>query len=124
MPVKPRRTYPQLDAETLALLRARLDHHGGSRSALAREIGVGRTAVSQALDLRYPAGTDVLRSKILEALAGRLVCPHLETEIAPSHCKDLRERPLSAACGSRDDVKHWQACQLCQFNPHRQKEAG
>lgn len=123
MSVNRRRTYPQLDAETLSLLRARLEFHSGSRSALAREIGVCRSAISQALDLRYPAGTDVLRDKIIATLADRIVCPHSGAEIAPGHCKETRERPLSAACGSRDDVKQWQACQLCQFNPLRQKEA-
>lgn len=124
MRVKARRTYQQLDAATLDLLRSRLEHHSGSRAALAREIGISRTAVSQALDARYPAGTDLLRAKILDVLADRLVCPHRGEEIAPSACKEQRELPLSAACGSREDVKHWQACQCCQFNPHRQKEAG
>lgn len=117
------RSYPQLDADTLALLRDRLDHHVGSRSALAREIGVSRSAISQALDGRYPAATDQLAAKIRDVLVDRLICPHSGDEIAPGLCKELRERPISAACGSREDVKHWQACQLCQFNPHRLKEA-
>ena len=116
MPVK---TYPQLDDEALTLLRRRLDHHGGSRSALARELGVCRSGVSQALDRRYPANTAQLRARIIEKFADRLVCPHLGREIAPGECRAARERPLTACMGSPDDVKHWQACQSCPQNPKR-----
>lgn len=113
------KSYPQLDDEALALLRGRLDHHGGSRSALARELGISRSGVSQALDQRYPANTAQLRARIIEKLAGRLVCPHLGREIAPAECREARERPLSACMGAPDDVKHWQACQSCPQNPKR-----
>lgn len=113
------KVYPQLDAEALTLLRQRLAHHGGSRSALARELGFSRSGISQALDERYPANTAQLRARIIEQLADRLICPHLDREIAPGACRQARERPLAACIGAPDDVKHWQACQSCPQNPKR-----
>ena len=113
--------YPQLDAEAIDLLQARVAHHKGSRAAVARELGVARSSVSQALDGKYPGDTRKLRAKIIEIFANQVMCPHLETEIAPSVCKAARERPLRSASGSRADVKHWQACQGCQNNPARQR---
>lgn len=111
--------YPQLDEEALRLLRARLEFHSGSRAALARELGVSRSGVSQALDGKYPGDTKKMRARIIETLADQVACPHLGVEIAPQVCKVWRERPLSAATGSRSDVKHWQACQSCIHNPAR-----
>ncbi len=112
-------TYPQLDAEALRLLQVRLEFHGGSRAALARELGVSRSAVSQALDGKYPGDTKKLRARIVEQLADQVRCDFLGAEVAPSVCKTWRIRPLSAASGSRSDVKHWQACQTCIHNPAR-----
>jgi DNA-binding transcriptional regulator YdaS (Cro superfamily) len=115
--------YPQLDDEALGLLRHRLAHHGGSRAALARELGVSRSGLSQAIDRKYPGDTRHLRALIVERLAEQVLCPHLGVEIAPGVCKAWRERPLSAASASRADVKHWQACQICPFNPARPRLA-
>lgn len=111
--------YPQLDEEALRLLQARLEFHGGSRAALARELGVSRSGVSQALDGKYPGDTKKLRALIVETLAQQIACPHLGHDIAPQACRLFRERPLSAASAAPADVKHWQACQLCMNNPAR-----
>ena len=118
-----KRSFPQLDAEALRLLRARLDHDAGARAALARELGVSRAGISQALDGKYPSDTRKLRARIVEALAEMVRCPHLGVELAPGVCKAARERKLSAASGSREDVKHWQACQVCANNPARRVSA-
>lgn len=112
-------TYPQLDDEALEMLLARLDYHGNSRAALAKELGVSRSAISQALDRKYPGDTRKLRAKIIDHLAAQVACPHLGVDLAPAECKSLRERPLSAASASPADVKHWQACQHCRHNPAR-----
>lgn len=114
----------QLDDEAIALLNTRLTYHRGSRSALARELGISRSGLSMAMDGKYPGSTGKLRSLIFETLADRLVCPHLEAELSPHACKALRERPLSAASGSRSDAKHWQACQACRYNPAANKASG
>lgn len=112
-------TYPQLDNEALEMLRARLGSNGNSRAALARELGVSRSGISQALDRKYPGDTRKLRARIVERLAAQLACPHLGIDLAPAECRTVRERPLSAASASPADVKHWQACQLCMNNPAR-----
>lgn len=117
------KSYPQLDEEALELMRRRLDYHDGSRAALAREIGVSRAAVSQALDGKYPSGTGKLRARVIEALAEMVKCPHLGAALAPGVCKAARERKLSTVSGSRSDVKHWQACQNCRNNPARRAPA-
>lgn len=111
-------SYQQLDSEAMALLTTRLVYHKGSRAALSRELGVSRSGISQALDGKYPGSTANLRSLIIDKLAGQITCPHTAKEISPASCHQLRERPLSAASGSREDVKYWQACQQCRFNPH------
>lgn len=107
----------QLDDETLSLLRDRLARHGGNRTALARELDYSRAAVSQALDGRYPGSTDRLRARIIERLAVRVKCPHLKRDLATDECRAYRERPLSAASAGREDVRHWNSCQACRFNP-------
>lgn len=110
-------SYTQLDAEALTLLHSRLEFHKGSRTALARELSMSRSAISQALDGKYPGSTAKLRARIFDLLAGQVTCPHLGADISPARCKETRERPLSAASASRDDAKQWQACQSCRFNP-------
>jgi lambda repressor-like predicted transcriptional regulator len=120
------RDYPQLDDEALGLLKRHLEMAGGNKAELARKLGIGRSSLSQALDRKYPGDTRKLRALIVETLADQVSCPHLSVDLAPAACKALRERPLSAASASREDVKHWQACQTCLMNPARrtaQREA-
>ncbi|QCI65660.1 LysR family transcriptional regulator [Phreatobacter stygius] len=117
------KTYPQLDGEALALLQARVATLG-SKAAAARELGVSRTAVSSALSGSYVGDTKHLRAKIVEAFADQVFCPHLDRALAPTTCKTFRERDIGACTGSRDDVKHWQACQGCPQNPASRSGAG
>lgn len=117
MPVK----YEQLDQAALDLLIQRLPFHKGSRAALARELGVSRSGLSQAMDGKYPGHTSKLRARIFELLADGILCPHLGSKITPTECRGWRERPLSAASANPAGVRHWQACQSCLQNPMRQK---
>ncbi|MCJ8142934.1 helix-turn-helix transcriptional regulator [Ancylobacter sp. A5.8] len=113
MPVK---TYPQLDDRCLALLREALERYG-TRDAVAEQLGVSRTAVSQALNGRYPADVRRLAAKIVERFADHIACPHLAREIRSAECVELRERPLTPT--SREAVKQWQACRACPLNPNK-----
>jgi len=117
------KNWPQLDQEALDLAQAWLAAHGDSRAALARHLGVSRSAISQALDGRYPGDTRKLRAKLVERLAELVRCPHLAADLTPAECRAYRERPLSSASASRSDVKHWQACQGCPLNPDRIQDA-
>lgn len=124
MPVtSPARDWPQLDAFALGLLRAELARPGASCQSVARRLGVSRSAVSQARDLRYPGDARRLRARIVETFAGQIDCPHLGRQLAPAECRQLRERPLSECCASRAEVQLWQACQACPFNPDRKEPA-
>jgi DNA-binding transcriptional regulator YdaS (Cro superfamily) len=111
--------YSQLDADLLTVLNARLAALGGNRAALAREIGVSRSAISQALDGRYPGDTRRLAARITAQLVEAVTCPALHRDIPPADCEAYRSRPLSACTASREAVKHWQACQACPQNPGR-----
>ena len=108
--------HPQLDREALDLLNARVELLG-ERSKVAAELGYCRSAISQAMDGKYPGGTARLRAKIIETYASRIDCPHLGTDLAPETCREYRERTMQAALGSRDTAKLWQACQICRNNP-------
>lgn len=116
-------TYPQLDDFAHALLAARLTEIGGNKAALARELEMSRSAVSQALSRSYPGDVRRIRARIVERYAEGVSCPHLACAIPPSECRAHRERPLSASSGSREAVKHWQACQACPQNPGRRGAA-
>lgn len=111
--------YPQLDDRAVALLIARVSALG-SRAAVARELDVARTSISQAIDRCYPADTRHLRNKIMERYAAEGInCPHLDRDLSPSECRSYRTREL--ATGSRASVKHWQACRCCQHNPNARR---
>lgn len=108
--------HPQLDREALDLLNARVELLG-SRAKVAAELGYARSAISQAMDGKYPGDTKHLRAAIVEAYASRIDCPHLGTDLAPETCREYRERSMQEALGSRDTVKLWQACRICSRNP-------
>lgn len=111
--------YPQLDHEAIALLATRLAELGGSRAKLALDLDVSRSAISQALDGKYPGDTKKLRARIIEKYADQILCPALQRAMAPAECKAARERPLAVCTASRSSVQHWQACQCCTHNPAR-----
>jgi len=107
-------TYPQLDERTLRLLVEAVARHG-TRGVVADMLGYTRTAVSQALNGRYPADTRKLAARIVEVFADHVACPHLALDIPSAACREHREAPLSTA--SREAIKHWQACRTCPLNP-------
>jgi hypothetical protein len=90
----------------------------GSKAKTAARIGISRSAVSLALAGRYPAATDKLEAKVLEALAGMVPCPYDSQDIPRRSCRDraLRPMPMSSA----RELRSWTACQSC---PHQPKEA-
>lgn len=117
-----RMKYPQLDSAALALLTRRVSELGGSRAAVAAELGVGRTSVSQAIDGKYPGDTCHLRAKIMARYADLIACPVLGP-IPPRDCATYRERPLAACSANPASVSHWRACRVCINNPAAQGAA-
>lgn len=104
----------QLDDLSRGLLRTRAQELG-TVAAVGRELGYTRQALSMALAGKYPADTRQLRTKILERYAAGVPCPHVGLDIAPSACREQRERPLPT--GPREAVRWWQACRACPNNP-------
>lgn len=119
MPVK---HYPQLPEHLRALLERQVEALG-SKAAVAAQLGVGRTAIVQAINGRYPSDARHLAAKIEARFVDAVICPALGREIAPADCAGYRARPLAACTASRETVRHWQACQGCGHNPARPKAA-
>lgn len=104
------RTYAQLDADALDLLRRAVAEHK-SRRIVAEMLGYSRPAISMALSGTYKADTAGLRARIMAVLVDQVLCPHLGRAIAPDECADLAARPMSTS--NRDALKQWQACRAC-----------
>lgn len=111
-------SYPQLDDAARVLLVARVSELK-TKAAVAKELGVTRSAVSQALSGTYPADARKLSMKIMERYASAIGCSHLGRDIPPSLCRGLRERPLPTSPVAA--VKQWQACRMCEHNPSKVK---
>lgn len=107
------RTYEQLDAEALDLLRRAVERHK-SKGAVAALLGYSRPAVSMALSGTYKGNTRHLRERIVAVLVDQVQCPHIGEAIPPARCAELRARPMSTS--NRDALKQWQACRSCPFN--------
>ena len=90
----------------------------GSKAATARKIGISRTAVSLLLDGKYQAkDLGRVQAKVLEALAGRVPCPHDRTDIARRACSDRATAPMPMS--NPAELRAWTACGAC---PNRPKE--
>lgn len=114
-------SYIQLENRALALLASRVETLG-SKAAVAKELGVARTAVSQALVGKYPANAARLAAKILSRYADALTCPFLGRVIPQAECREWQKRPFPT--GSPAAVKHWQACRNCPNRADDAAEAG
>jgi DNA-binding transcriptional regulator YdaS (Cro superfamily) len=110
-------TYTQLDPDTIAILTGRATELG-SRAAVARELGVSRSAISQAIDGRYPGDTGRIKAKIIERYAEAVACPHLGRDIPPTECRRHRSRPTTSA--SPTAFAFARACRACVHNPDRE----
>jgi len=86
-----------------------------SQAVVARRLGVGDAAVSNALKGRYIGNVDRLAERIRgELLNVKVACPVLG-EITSRICQDEREKPFHTANPVR--VQLWRACQTCPNNP-------
>jgi len=113
-------SYRQLDGEARELLEAAVERMG-SVAAVARVLGYGRSSISLALAGKYIGDTGKIRIAIFERLRGSVDCPHLGMELTAGDCASFRERGIPTS--SPAQIKHWQACQMCKYNPYRMQEA-
>lgn len=84
-----------------------------SKTQVAADLGISRTAVSLIVHDKYPADTRHIASRVLEVY-GRIPCPHLEKEISQAECKSYHSSQPPTS--SPRTMKHWCACQTCKHN--------
>lgn len=89
-----------------------------SKAAVAVELGVSRTTISLVVDDKYPASTDKIAERVLNTY-GRITCPFLGSEITLAECK--KHHTSTVPTSSPRAMKHWRACQGCQFNSERKE---
>jgi hypothetical protein len=109
----------------LEAARLEVDRHNaanggrGGIAAVARRIGMSRTALSLYLAGRYPAkSTTAIETRILRTLTGRLPCPAIGAEVTPDECADRRARPMPTS--SPRALRQWHTCRTCSHNPERE----
>lgn len=81
-----------------------------SMTAVASKLEVSRTTISLVLADKYPAKTDKIAAKVLDAYA-RITCPHTGVEITHAECRALSTSAVPTS--SPQAMRHWRACQSC-----------
>lgn len=83
-----------------------------SITAVAKKIGVSRTAISLIVADKYGADVKKVLAKF-EVAYGGVTCPHLNADITREQCRDYatKARPSNPL-----GLVHWKACQNC---PHK-----
>jgi len=85
-----------------------------SITAVSVKLDVSRTTISLVLGNKYPAKTDKIATKVLDAYA-RLICPHTSVEISHAECR--QQATSEVPTSSPQSMRHWRACQSCEFKP-------
>lgn len=104
----------------LELLQNACEQHPRGNAGVAEELEISRTAISLALNGKYPAKTDKIAAKVLELYA-RVDCPHLAENIAINACREHALR--TAPTNSPREMRHWRACQTCACKPEEKLNA-
>ncbi len=95
----------------MTLLKQAVDSSTVTQVAL--ELDISRTALSLVLNDKYPAKTDKIAEKVL-SVYGKVICPFLGEQITLQICK--KHHSGSVPTSSPRAMKHWRACQACQYN--------
>lgn len=83
-------------------------------AGLAERIGYSRTALSLAVNGRYPAGEGRIAKEIL-GLLPQVACPFLGQRIDRQLCAAIALGAPPTTNPNR--VRHWRACQRCAHKP-------
>ena len=98
----------------LDLLKAAVDADPRGIAGVADVLGISRTALSMAINGKYPAKTDKIAQRVL-AHYDRHDCPHTGESIVRAACHALASR--QAPTNSPREMRHWRACQGCEHKP-------
>ncbi len=98
------------------LLRQRVAAHG--QAAVARELAISKTAVSQILNGKYQASTEHVEARIMKlyGLGGAVNCPHRQEQITPAECAETYNRAVAIglkATGNPQTMRQHHACLHC-----------
>ena len=106
----------------LHLLRQAVRDDAKGCTGVALKIGRSRGYVSQFINGCNPLpASPNFKARVLSAFGdGRLDCPHLGHDIAPTQCHSYAARSYGAIEAA--DVPHWRACQGCLQNPANQPQ--
>lgn len=104
----------------LALLTNAAENHERGIAGVAEELDISRTAISLAINGKYPAKTDKIAAKVMELYA-RVDCPHLTENISINACRAHALR--TAPTNSPREMRHWRACQTCARKPEEKLNA-
>lgn len=85
-----------------------------SKTAVAKRLGISRTAISLVMNDRYPADPSKIAERVLAAFAV-VDCPYLGQEITQADCAAHAGRAIPTS--SPRAVRHWKACQTCPNRP-------
>lgn len=93
----------------LEILRAKVA--ASSNQAVADELDVSRTTISLVLADKYPAKTDKIAAKVMDAYA-RVTCPYSGIEITHAECRTTSS--ANTPTSSPQAMRQWRACQGCE----------
>jgi len=99
----------------LSLLKSEVQ--SSSAAAVARKLGISRTAVSLCLLGRYPGGTQKMAARVL-SLLGERFCPLFNQRISSGQC--LSQCSQSAPLHNPQKMRSWGCCQQCARNALKQ----
>lgn len=94
-----------------------------SMTAVAKRLGISRTAVSLVLAGKYGAKTDRIEAKVLAVIGNSVECPAMGKAIAMDRCREFHQ--ARAPMHNPIAMQHWRACQRCSHNPncHAKKDS-
>lgn len=99
--------HPQ-EHDWLAMLRTKAE--ATSNQIVADELDVSRTTISLVLAGKYPAKTDKIAAKVLDAYA-RVTCTYTGIEITHAECRSTST--ANTPTSSPQAMRQWRACQSC-----------
>lgn len=102
-----------MSAPWIELLRSEVA--ASSMTAVAKRVGISRTAVSLCLSGKYGAKTERVAAKVLAILGESVDCPAMGQIVAKEKCRDFCTR--RAPTHNPVAMQHWRTCQRCPNNP-------
>lgn len=104
----------------LDMLRKAVEENERGCAGVAEVLDVSRTTISLVLNDKYPAKTEKIEAKVMDAYA-RVECPHLAETIGINACRGHALR--TAPTNSPREMRHWRACQSCACKPEEKLNA-